>query len=50
VLPPLLLSAALLLVGALMVGDAVGEKEAVIKLLAATLIAGSFLFGFSSGP
>ncbi len=46
VLPPLLLSAAFLLTGALMVSDGIGKKEPVLKLLLATLVAGSVFIWF----
>lgn len=47
-LPPMLLSAAFMLVGVFIVSDALKQKEPAIKALAATLIAGSVFIWFVS--
>ncbi len=46
VLPPMLLSAAFMLVGLVMVREAVNQNEPAVPLLAATLVAGSVFIWF----
>lgn len=45
-MPPMLLSAAFMLVGLVIVREAVNQKEPAIRLLAATLVAGSVFIWF----